>query len=179
MCQRTGRISTANYATFVPVSQVGLVSTSCFELKVRPVRKGAASPVPPTGRQRLPRFRRDLTVSDSRVAIPPGEAPPWVREKWVGIELPCRSTCGARGPCTRPLRRAPANRALRGRTTAQSPRTRPPAACQCSAPGVAADISHARPVSTGTTPLADRSINTRAAACRCSRSVPVIGCASS
>lgn len=22
------------------------------------------------------------------IAIPPGEAPPWVREKWVGLELP-------------------------------------------------------------------------------------------
>jgi hypothetical protein len=34
------------------------------------------------------RSKRTLKTSVRIIAVPPGEAPLWVREKWVGLELP-------------------------------------------------------------------------------------------
>ena len=61
------------------------------------------------------------------VGVPPGEAPQWVREKWVGLELPLAD--GDRGPrqtWTSGVLSGPRNRlialwwALRGRLTQKS-----------------------------------------------------------
>jgi len=61
------------------------------------------------------------------VGVPPGEAPLWVREKWVGLELPLAD--GDRGPrqtWTSGVLSGPRNRlialwwALRGRLTRKS-----------------------------------------------------------
>ena len=56
------------------------------------------------------------------VSVPPGEAPQWVREKWVGLELPLAySDRGARRAITSGVLSGPPNRlialwwALRGR----------------------------------------------------------------
>jgi hypothetical protein len=61
------------------------------------------------------------------VSVPSGEAPLWVREKWVGLELPLAyGDSGARGAITSGVMSGPPNRliglwwALRGRLERKS-----------------------------------------------------------
>jgi len=61
------------------------------------------------------------------ISIPPGEAPLWVRERWVGLELPLADgDHGPRQTCTSGVLSGPRNRlialwwALRGRLKRQT-----------------------------------------------------------